>query len=97
MLRESGVTRWIQRELSLGVSTGTGMTSRLLSPRSSAMIRMISRYDKMSSPPMSRVFPVVSFTARQSTRYRNTLSTAIGWHSVATHFGVIMTGRRSTR
>ena len=61
------------------------------------MMRMRSRYDTMSVPPMSRVRPFVSGTARQRARYSMTLRTAIGCDSVLTHRGVTITGRGSTR
>ena len=41
--------------------------------------------------------PVVSGTVNAPARYSITLLTAIGWHGVLTHFGVIMIGNRSTR
>src|ERR1035438_9412740 len=46
---------------------------------------------------MSKTPPVVSGTASTPTRYVSTFWTAIGWHGVLTHFGVIMTGNRWTR
>ena len=46
---------------------------------------------------MSKTPPVVSGTASTPTRYVITFWTAIGWHGVFTHFGVIMTGNRWTR
>jgi hypothetical protein len=93
----SGVTRWIQSELSRGVRTGTGITNLRPRPRSDAMMSMSARYVSTSGPPMSSVRPAVSGTSRQRTRYSSTFRTAIGWLSVETHFGVTMTGSRSTR
>ncbi len=48
----TGVTSPSQRLESHGVSTGTGIISRL-SPRWRAYSRMISRYETRSAPPIS--------------------------------------------
>ena len=46
---------------------------------------------------MSKTPPMVSFTESTPVRYPMTSLTAMGWQGVLTHFGVTMTGRRSTR
>ena len=68
MLECSGVTRWIQSELSRGVSTGTGITSRRRRRSARAISRMISAYVRTSRPPTSSVRPVVAGVSRAAMR-----------------------------
>ncbi len=75
-----------------------GTTTRLRrKPRIAAYCIIIALYESTSAPPISKVSSPEDVRCNSATRYANTSRTAIGWHGVSTHFGAIMTGRRSVK
>ncbi|GAA3127173.1 hypothetical protein GCM10017687_47400 [Streptomyces echinatus] len=87
-------TQWLERP---GVRTGTGTMSRRGSPATRAYRIIMSRYVRMSGPPMSKQRLTSSGRRAQPTRRRRTSRTAIGWIRVRTQLGVTITGSRSVR
>ena len=92
----AGVTRASHSPDKCGVSSGTG-TSRRRSPRSRAYSRIIPPYETTSGPPISKIgLSPLSGRSSAASRYESTSVMAMGWVSVATQRGQIITGSRST-